>query len=191
MGQRNWRQRAFAICFSSIAVLGCSSFAYGQAMPGASRPIEVQAGAGFSFASPDYGSEYAPYIKGITVYGDATYHRLMGIEAEVHYDSILTPDDIGENTYMIGPKVSFLHEQWVSMYAKGLGGLATFEYQPSTYPKPHSDSYGAFALGGGIELHVSPHIFIRAIDIEQQWWPGFSPHGLTPFVTTFGIAYGD
>jgi len=174
--------------FCSMTLLSLSIYANAQEMPTVVRPIQVQIGGGFSFAQPDYGY---PYIKGFTVYGDAIYHHLFGIEADVHYNSILTPTDIGENTYMIGPKVSILHEDRMNLYGKVLGGVAAFEYQKGTYPNPHTDTYGAFAVGGGIEFRASRHINIRAVDIEGQWWPGFAPHGLTPFVTTFGIAYKD
>ena len=176
------------LCFCLMSLLGLSSYANAQDMPAAVRPIQVQIGGGFSFAKPDYGY---PYIKGFTVYGDAAYRHLFGVEADVHYNSILTPTDIGENTYMIGPRVSLIHEDRMNFYAKALGGVADFEYQKGTYPNPHTDTYGAFAVGGGIEFRASRHIVVRAIDIEGQWWPGFEPHGLTPFVTTFGVAYGD
>lgn len=180
------------LCLS--AVLGLSMQAHGQALPSAARPVEVQAGVGFSFARPDFVSPYNPgfpYIKGFTVYADATYHHRFGFEAEVHDDSILTPADIGENTYMIGPKVSVIHQDRMNLYAKGLGGLGAFEYQKNTYPNPHTDTYGIFAVGGGIEFRASRHINVRAIDIEQQWWRGFAPRGIAPFVATLGVAYSD
>ena len=182
-----YRQCVIA-CFYSTMLLSVFTRANAQAMPAVVRPIQIQVGAGFSFAEPDYGIVYA---KGFTVYGDATYHHFLGLEAEMHYNSIFTPTDIGENTYMIGPRVSLIHQDWVNIYGKALGGIAAFEYQKGTYPNPHTDTYGAFGVGGGIDLDVSRHMTIRAIDIEQQWWPGYADHGLTPFVVTFGVAYRD
>ena len=184
-------RRFLTVCFSSMFLFAGLTSANSQAIPAIERPIQLQAGVGFSFASPDYGgpSTLVPYIKGITFFGDAIYHRRFGVEAEVHYDSILTPDDIGENSYMIGPRISLIREDRMNLYVKALGGLAAFEYQQGTYPNSHTYTYGAFAVGGGIEFNASRHITIRAIDIEQQWWPGFAPHGLTPFVTTLGVAY--
>ena len=189
------KRHSWIVWLCSSAVLGGSIAAGDQALPGAVRPIEAQAGVGFSFARPDFTSPDPnagfPYIKGFTAYADATYHHLFGLEAEVHYDSILTPTDIGENTYMVGPRVVVIHEDRMSLYAKALGGLAAFEYQKGTYLTPRTDTYGAFAVGGGIDFRASRHIDVRAIDIEQQWWPSFTPSGLKPFVTTFGVAYTD
>ncbi len=180
-------------CLGLLFLLGGGSQANSQAIPAIERPIQLQGGVGFSFASPDYGgtSALVPYIKGFTIFGDAIYHRRFGLEAEVHDNSILTPKDIGENTYMIGPRFSPIREDRMNLYVKVLGGIGAFQYQQSTYANPHTDTYGAFAFGGGIEFNASRHITVRAIDIEKQSWPGFAPNGLKPFVTTLGIAYRD
>jgi hypothetical protein len=190
--------RFLIVCLCFLSLFGSLPRANSQAIPAAERPIQLEGGAGFSFASPDFGgtsatgtSTLVPYIKGLTLFGDAIYHRRFGLEAEFHYDSVLTPRDIGENTYMIGPKISLIREDRMNLYVKALGGLGAFEYQKGDYATPHTDTYGAFAIGGGIEFNASRHITVRAIDIEQQSWPGFSPNGLKPFVTTFGIAYRD
>ncbi len=170
--------------FSSLA-------SQGQAIPAAMRTGQVQVGAGFSFAIPDYGPTY---IKGFTAYADADLKHRLGLEADVHYISILTPTDIGEDTFLIGPRFTLLHRNRLNAYAKVLGGLGRFEYQQGTYQPTHTDSFGVFSLGGGIEYRASQHINVRAVDIEAQRWlgygtPGFASHGLTPFVTTFGVAY--
>ena len=189
-------QRFLIASFCSLILFGSLSRANSQAIPAAERPIQLEGGAGFSFASPDYGGTsvagtpaLVPYIKGSTLFGDAIYHRRLGMEAEMHYNSILTPRDIGENTYMIGPKISVIREDRMNLYVKVLGGVGAFEYQKGNYANPHTDTYGSFAIGGGIEFNASRHITVRAVDIEQQSWPGFTPNGLKPFVTTLGIAY--
>ena len=46
-----------------------------------------------------------------------------------------------------------------------------------------------YALGGGLDLRASRHFVIRAVDFESQHWPGYRVNGLTPFVTSFGVAY--
>lgn len=174
-----------------IFVVVASVAAHAQAAPVATRLGQVQLGAGFSFAIPDYGGTY---IKGFTVYGDADLWRRLGVEGEMHYISILTPTDIGENTYLVGPRFSLVRQGRVNVYVKALGGAGRFEYQSGYYQHPHTDTFGVFAVGGGIEFRASPHINIRAIDIEAQKWPGYgtpgyAAHGLSPFVTTFGVAY--
>lgn len=174
-----------------VFVLGLSIASYGQAIPMAKRLGHVQVGAGFSFAVPDYGGTY---IKGFTVYGDADLWRRLGLEADAHFVNILTPTDIGENTFLIGPRFSLVRQGRLNAYVKALGGVGRFQYQDGTYQPSHTDTFGVYSLGGGIEFRASPHLNIRAVDIEAQRWPsygtpGFPAHGLTPFVTTFGAAY--
>jgi hypothetical protein len=174
-----------------VFAFGLSIACNAQAIPAAKRLASIQVGAGFSFAIPDYG---ATYIKGLTVYGDADLWHRLGVEADMHYISLLTPTDIGEDTYLIGPRFTLVRQGRLNAYVKALGGVGRFEYQSGTYAHPHTDTFGAFSVGGGLEYRASPHINIRAIDIEAQRWPGygtpgFAAHGLTPFVTTFGVAY--
>jgi hypothetical protein len=174
-----------------VLVFGLSVASYGQAVPTATRLGSLQVGAGFSFAIPDYGEKY---IKGLTVYGDANLTHRLGVEVDLHFISILTPTDIGEDTYLIGPRYSIVRQGRVNAYVKALGGVGLFKYQSGTYPNPHTDTFGVFSVGGGIDFRASQHINIRAIDIEAQKWPGyatpgFPAHGLSPFVTTFGVAY--
>jgi hypothetical protein len=174
-----------------IFVFGWSLASHAQAVPMATRLGSAQIGAGFSFAIPDYGPTY---IKGYTIYGDVDLWRRVGIEADVHQVNVFTATDIGEDTYLIGPRFSIIRQGRVNAYAKVLGGLGRFEYQEGTYRPTHTDTFGVFAVGGGIDFRASRHINIRAIDIEAQKWPGygtpgFAAHGLNPFVTTFGVAY--
>ncbi|WP_348266355.1 hypothetical protein P8936_10125 [Edaphobacter paludis] len=157
----------------------------------ATRVGGAQVGAGFTFAIPDYGPTY---IKGYTIYADADLWRRFGFEADVHQVNVLTPTDIGEDTYLIGPRFSVIRQDRFTAYVKALGGLGRFEYQTGYYRHPHTDTFGVFSVGGGIDFRASQHINIRAIDIEAQKWPsygtpGFPAHGLSPFVTTFGVAY--
>lgn len=166
--------------------LSFSPASHAQAVPMATKLGSVQVGAGFTFAN----SDYSPiFIKGFTVYGDADLSHRLGVEADMHYISILTPNDFGENTYLIGPRFSLLRRDRVNAYVKVMGGLGSFVFQQGDFRNPHTDNYGVFSVGGGIDFRASQHINIRAIDIEAQRWPGLAPHGLTPFVTTFGAAY--
>lgn len=175
-----------------IFIFGLSiASAHAQAVPAATRIRSAQVGVGFSFAVPDYGGTY---IKGFSAYGDADLWRRVGVEADVHYISVFTPTDIGEDTYLIGPRFSLIRQGRLNAYVKALGGIGRFEYQKGYYAHPHTDTFGAFAVGGGIEYKASKHLNVRAIDIEAQKWPGygtpgFASHGLSPFVTTFGVAY--
>jgi hypothetical protein len=178
-------RRLATACFALAGLLGAANMIYGQAQPAAIRPITEQAGVGFSYARSDYGQ---PYIKGITGWGDVRYHDRIGLEANVHINSIWTPLDIGENTYMVGPIVSLIHQDRMNVYAKGMGGIGQLKFQASTFT-PQTYTYGIYAVGAGIEFRASRRINLRPIDIEEQWWPGFYPKGLSPFTATFGAAY--
>jgi hypothetical protein len=74
-------------------------------------------------------------------------------------------------------------------YAKGLFGLGTVQYQPGYNPNPTSLHFTTYAIGGGVDITAARHLNIRLIDLEYQFMPSFSPHGLTPFAGTIGAAY--
>lgn len=163
-----------------------------QATKGQSRLLSGQIGAGFSFAKPDFGPKY---IKGFSGYADFDIHNRIGIEADVQFDNIFTPTDIGQKSYMLGPRFVLVRQgmesrpDFMKFYVKATGGLAQFQYQQGRYRSTGDDNYAAFALGGGIDLHVAPHLNVRAGDIEWQDWPSFYNKGLTPITATFGAAY--
>ena len=165
-------------------VLGLASLSHAQAVPTASRAGLAQIGVGVTMASPDYAQKN---IKGITIYGSFDFTRHWGIEGDIHKVSILTPTDIGEDSYLLGPRYVFRHNRF-SPYAKGLLGFGRFQYQPDNAPYA-TYTYKIYSLGGGLDIQATQHINIRAIDLEYQKWPGFPTNGLTPIVGTIGVAY--
>jgi hypothetical protein len=100
-------------CF--VSVLGLASWSHAQASPTASRTGVAQIGGGVSLASPDYGQRK---FKGITIYGTFDFTRHWGIEGDVHKVSIITPTDIGKDSYLLGPRYVFHHKRF-NPYAKG------------------------------------------------------------------------
>jgi hypothetical protein len=174
------------VIFVLLILVGSCGIAEAQEVFAATRePLQV--GFGWSFATPDYGTRH---IQGFTAFGDVPFAKRLSLEATVHYVSLITPRDLGENTYLIGPRYTFRVTSRTSAYAKVLGGLAQFEFQDGYFHyDQHTVTNGAVALGGGIEFRASSHLNIRVVDFEYQVWPGFSEHGLTPTVTTIGFAY--
>lgn len=158
--------------------------ALAQAVPAATRAVSAQAGAGVSIASPDYGTRY---IKGISLFGDLHFGEHLGVEGDVHLVSYITPTDIGQDTYLIGPRYTYRYRR-LSPYGKVLFGLGQFQYQYDNIPHYH-ENYFAYAFGGGLDINLSRHYVLRAVDFEDQHWPGYRQNGLTPYVTTFGVAY--
>jgi hypothetical protein len=170
-------------CFA--CVFGLTSWSHTQAIPTASRAGTIQIGVGGTFASPDYTQKY---LKGLSIYGDFDFAHHIGVEGDIHFASIIAPEDIGENTYLLGPRFTFRHGRF-DAYGKGLLGIGQFQFQQGTYGNGSSSTYGVYALGGGLDIRATHHINVRAIDFEYQKWPHFYPNGLTPYVTTIGVAY--
>jgi hypothetical protein len=170
-------------CF--VCVFGLTTWSHAQAVPTASRASHLQFGGGFSYSKPDYGVS----IKGLSVYGNYDFTRHLGVEGDLHFLNLITPRDIGEKSYLIGPRYRF-HYRRLTPYAKVLFGIGQFQYQsPSHGPHTTTYTYGVYAFGGGIDLRATKHINLRPFDFEYQKWPGFGKAGLTPIVMTFGAAY--
>jgi hypothetical protein len=176
--------KSIHVIFVCLIALALSGVLRAQAIPTATRS-PVQIGVAGSIASSDFGPDY---IKGFTLFGDLNFSRRLGVEAEFHDTSLSTPDNAGEQTYLVGPRYSIALEERANIYVKVLGGFGRFTYEPPQYIR-RTFTYGVAAAGAGIEFRASSHFNVRAIDVEYQTWPGFPPHGLSPFVATIGIAY--
>jgi hypothetical protein len=169
-------------CFACVFSLATMS--YGQAIPTASRVGSIQFGIGGTLTNPDFGQSK---IEQITFYGDYDFKFNLGLEGVIHY-SVNTPSDVSENSYMIGPRYALRYKRVVP-YAKVLFGVGHFGLQAGSFADPNTASYFEYALGGGLDVHVTHNINIRAIDFEAQKWPGFATHGLSPLSGTIGVAY--
>jgi len=170
-------------CF--VCVLGLSTWSHAQAIPTASRSGSLQIGGGVTYARPDYNVP----IKGLSIYGDYDFTKHFGIEGDIHFVNLITPADIGENSYLLGPRYRFHYDRFVP-YAKGMLGFGRFLYQyPSQYGHASTYTYKIYALGGGVDVKATRHLNIRAFDFEYQGWPGYPKNGLTPIVMTVGAAY--
>ena len=165
-------------------VLSSGSLLHAQAIPAATQNGSWQIGGGYSTASSDYGKTR---IGGVSLYAGVDLTRIFGLELNVHKVSLFTPTDIGEDTYLIGPRVGYTYGRF-HPYAKVMFGVGSFQRQPDAFPHT-SESHGVIAAGGGLDIRISQHLNVRAIDYEAQSWPGFEPNGLTPSVITFGAAY--
>jgi hypothetical protein len=165
-------------------ILGVASMLHGQAIPTASRIGSLQAGAGWFLANPDFAQSH---IQGLVLYSDLDFAPRLGIEGEIHYTAI-APSDITENLYVAGPRY-IIRRKRVNGYAKVLFGAGHFGLQSGSNPLPQTNTYFTYAAGGGIDIHATSRINVRAIDFEIQKWPGFPPNGLTPFSGYAGVAY--
>jgi hypothetical protein len=167
-------------CFACL--FGFSNFAHAQASPTASRAGDLQVGAGFTWVAPDYAGGHD---KGPSFYATYDFMRHVGVEGVIHYASIIDPNDVGEDTYLIGPRF-VVNKKRFAPYAKVLFGVGQLNLQFDT--QPHSKStHFAYAVGGGLDYKLTRKVNIRAIDFEYQHWSYLT--GLTPIVLTVGAAY--
>ena len=177
------KRHVLIACFA--CVLGFTKWSHAQAVPTASHVGTIQVGVGATFVKPDYTTETA---KGIAVYGDFDFTRHIGLEADVHIASLITPNDVGENTYLIGPRYVYRFRR-LAPYGKVLFGIGDFQFQQGSYGSGSNSTYVVEAFGAGLDIQATRRISIRAIDFEFQKWPNFPPNGLTPTAITVGVAY--
>jgi hypothetical protein len=172
------------IAGSLAIMLSLASSGNAQALPTALAKGQFQVGGGWSIASSDYGQAK---IKGISGFADYDVLLHWGIEGDVHAVSFWTPDDIAENSYLVGPRFIF-HKNRYKAYIKGLAGVGSLVIQnPQNHPYEFGGTSFAYALGGGVDVIIKPYLVVRAVDAEYQHFDYVN--GLTPIVFTFGAAY--
>src|SRR6202042_884478 len=160
-----------------------------QATPTAERDGNLQIGAMFNLAWPNY---YPEKFKGYGGYTTFEFQYHLGIEGEFHQinDSNSTRG-VYERTYEIGPRYVLRHGRY-NPYAKLMYGRGVFNYPPVFGdPKigpPANLAYNIEAIGVGLDYRVIPGMNAR-VDFEHQQWFGFPPNGLTPWILSVGAAY--
>ena len=173
------KRYSLILCFATLLVLIPSLHA--QAIFTSARESRIQAGAGLLYLQPDYVNSN---IKGVSLWGDYDFLGFVGAEVSAHVGSIITPADIAEDSYMVGPRVMY-HRRKITAYGKILVGRATITNQDYHL----SSTYNAYAFGGGLEYRVTRKLNVRAVDIEVQKWPNFEPNTLSPVAITIGASY--
>ena len=169
---------------SLVGVLSLAANANAQALPTATGAGFLQAGGGYTFANPDYGQFK---IQGGTAYVDYDFRPHWGVEAEAHIIALITPTDLAENSFLIGPRYVYPHGRF-SLYAKGMLGIGNIDIQEAQdNPQGGAGNYFAYAAGAGVDYRLTRHIILRPIDFEYQHWSYLT--GLTPTVFTVGAAY--
>jgi hypothetical protein len=154
--------------------------------------ISLSAGAEGSVFQPDYaGSGIAQAspkrLYGVGAYVDARFTRWVQIEGEARwlrfneYVPSGSSQGIGEDTYMIGPKVPIVDWHHLQPYGKFLVGWGS---GPGGWLTSHA---GTFAYGGGLDYHWTRRLTIRAVDFEYQRW-NVQPT-LWPYGGSAGISY--
>jgi len=177
-----------AIALSSLVILFAPAV-HGQAMPTATgRGGGFQVGAGVTYGKPDFGEKW---IGGVSGFADYNVLPHVGLEANVHFLTLKTPEDLGEETFEAGPRF-FWRKNRFTLYGKGQIGLGRFvvqESNPFYNAGKHNSSSWMYSVGGGVDINFRHHITLRAFDLEYQSWPNCANNGLTPAIGTVGVAY--
>lgn len=175
---QNWFR--FSLCLIvSLSFLAPRS--HSQAIFAATESGHIQVGAGAMYLNTDYGNNTN---KGVAFWADYDFRRHLGVELEGHLGGIISPGDIGENSYLVGPRVSF-YKRHMNVYGKLLVGQAKITNQFLN----QSSSFNVYAFGGGVDYKISRRINLRVADVEMQKWPDFEPHTLSPLSVTIGASY--
>jgi hypothetical protein len=174
-----WIKIGSLACVLSLTTVGRT-----QALPTATGRGLLQVGGGYSIAKPDYAQGN---LQGFSGFADFDLGLHWGLEADAHILSIVTPHDVAENSYLIGPRIILPHGRF-KLYGKVLLGIGDLVVQNPAYNIGHpAGTSFAYAAGGGLDIAATHRIVIRAIDFEYQHWNYQS--GLTPSVLTIGLAY--
>lgn len=165
---------------------------HAQALPTASRSGGgLQVGAELSIQNDDYAVEGGgTRIAGISGYATYDIMRHIGVEGAYRSIKIYTPTDIGETAAEGGLRYFYTIHRF-QPFVRAMAGIGGF-YADHDYSTPYIVGHGTYfeySFGGGLDIRLNHHLNIRAIDFEQQEWPSFSDHGLSPSTISFGAAY--
>jgi len=177
-----------------------SSFALGQAIPAATRKIDIQAGGLFTYAVPDYTPQNAI---GYGIFGDVDFTRHWGAELAFNSIEILQHSPAKEWTFEYGVRYHRDYGRY-SPYLKASGGYGQFNFAPVFYQHGTDDDYNLISFGGGVDIALTNRLGIRAGAEYQHWFTGsvvgppgsggpgqdvYLPDGLTPALFQVGVTY--
>jgi hypothetical protein len=144
---------------------------------GGGRYIAV--GAGGAFFNSNYGQRW---VSGYSIYADVNRDHRYGAEFRAQSLRFNQEQGIRETSYLLGPRMSFPHGNWLP-YARVLLGGGIFN-APYNYAE---GSYFVVAPGGGVD-YVRGRFRYRIADIEYQAWPNFTFGELHPWGYNTGIS---
>lgn len=163
-----------AFCF------GAAVTAHSQVLPsGDSGGALLSAGGTASGFYLQYGERK---MLGVSGFVDLDTRRRIGIEAEGRWLEFNQTANVHAETYSIGPRYHFDIGR-LQPYAKGMIGFGNFNF-------PYNLGQGRYLTvtgGGGLDYHLKRRIYLRAADVEYQYWPQFTYGGMSSFGVSAGI----
>lgn len=176
------------ILLTLTLLFASSSFAWGQAVPSATR-ADLQVGGSFSFVKPDYTPQDA---LGFGIYSDFFFTPHFGAELNFHHAAISQHSPAAETSFDYG----VIYRRVYGIYrpfVRGSLGRGSLNF-PTGISGPSASaadlSYNQFTIAGGVDFEVTRAVNVRA-EMEYQSWfaaPGLT-NGLTPVLFTIGAAY--
>ena len=172
--------RTFALFLCCLFSTAAALSAHAQTVPSATRSrISVSAGALGSVFQPDYVNgtfvaQPSPYVLfGAGAYVDARFSRWVQIEAEGRWLRFNQYLGVGEDNYLIGPRIPIRTFHRFTPYGKFLVGFST--------GNPWlTGRAGTLAFGGGVDYRLNRRFTVRVGDFEYQDWritPTLYPYG--------------
>ena len=170
-----------------LAIVSSVVAASAQVVPAAyRRGLSIHVGGEGSVFQPDYAgngiAQTSPdRLYGIGAYADVHISRWIQVEGEGRWLRFNQFKNIGQNTYMIGPKVPIIDFHRWEPYGKVLIGWG------SGTSGWLSGKATTLAYGGGVEYRWTRRLTIRAFDFEEQDW--HTNPTLHPYGASAGISY--
>jgi Outer membrane protein beta-barrel domain len=146
----------------------------------------LRVGGMLSLFNPDY---IANGVGGGGIYVDFDVNRRWGIEAAGRWLRITGDINLTEDHYQIGPRVNFLRFGKFHPYAKGIVGVAEFNFPTNAGFVTGSGGYLTYGVGGGLDYRLNQKWTIRPVDFELQHWPNFTTGAITPYGVSVGASY--
>ena len=167
-------------CFFAL-LFCCVTSTRGQAIFAATETAHIQVGAGAMSLRTGYASDTN---NGVAVWGDYDFRGVVGLEAEGRLGGLVAPGGIGENSYLLGPRLMYRRRR-LTGYGKLMVGRGSISNQVLN----QSSSFNVYAFGGGLEYKVSRRVNLRVVDVELQKGPNFRPSTLSPMSFAAGVLY--
>ena len=178
------KSKVFCALFILLSVLGLgSASSSAQVAPTAFRsPISLTVGGTVSAFDPDYVQNK---LVGIGAYVDLNVFHGLGVEAEGRWQRFHEFYGISQDNYLIGPRYQIHHIWRLSPYVKAVGGFSNMNFGEGI----GTGRFTTYAVGGGVDLHVTRRWSVRAFDAEYQYWPDFLGGSLRPYGASAGVSY--
>jgi hypothetical protein len=174
------RTRMVLAAATLVLSLSVAGLARGQVVPaGDAGKLMISAGGTGSGNYLQYGERK---MLGISGFVDIDSRRPFGVELEGRWLEWNQTANVHAETYSLGPRY---HRNFgkLNPYGKVMVGFGDFSF-------PYGLATGRYLMvtgGGGLDYRLSSRIYLRAADVEYQYWPQFTYGAMTSVGVSSGI----